>query len=324
MKKYTHEYDLSFCAVRKCVRKMIMKYEMEIKKMVSLYYFRLSAARGGRSRDRWGLAFVLPSLAGVLAFYVLPYLDVIRRAFVRTMTGEFAGLSNFRQVLGNPAFCLAAANTARMMGVSVPILVVCSLMLAVPLQKGIQGGTWYKSGLLIPMAIPAASVVLLWQCIFARQGFLNGLLHLFGIPGTDWMNTGYAFAILVFSYVWKNLGYSVILWIAALEGIPAEIHEAARIDGAGEWVIFFRITVPNLFSAFFTITVLSLINSFKVFREAYLVAGDYPDESIYMLQHLFNNWYRNLDVDKMAAGAVLSGAVLLALVSLFWKRWEGM
>ena len=299
MKKYTHEYDLSFCAVRKCVRKMIMKYEMEIKKMVSLYYFRLSAARGGRSRDRWGLAFVLPSLAGVLAFYVLPYLDVIRRAFVRTMTGEFAGLSNFRQVLGNPAFCLAAANTARMMGVSVPILVVCSLMLAVPLQKGIQGGTWYKSGLLIPMAIPAASVVLLWQCIFARQGFLNGLLHLFGIPGTDWMNTGYAFAILVFSYVWKNLGYSVILWI------------------------FFRITVPNLFSAFFTITVLSLINSFKVFREAYLVAGDYPDESIYMLQHLFNNWYRNLDVDKMAAGAVLSGAVLLALVSLFWKRWEG-
>ena len=68
---------------------------------------------------------------------------------------------------------------------------------------------------------------------------------------------------------------------------------------------------------------LSLINSFKVFREAYLVAGDYPDESIYMLQHLFNNWYRNLDVDKMAAGAGLSGTVLLILVCLFWRKWEG-
>ncbi len=314
---------MSFCSVMKCVRKIIMKYEIDIKKKVLPYSFHFSAARGRRSRDRWGLAFVLPSLAGVLAFYVLPYLDVVRRAFVTAMTGEFAGLSNFRQVLDNPAFRLAAANTAKMMGVSVPILVVCSLILAVPLQKGIHGGRWFKSGLLIPMAIPAASVVLLWQCIFAKQGFLNGLLDLFGIPGTDWMNTGYAFAVLVFSYVWKNLGYSVILWIAALEGIPAEIHEAARIDGAGEWVIFLRITVPNLFSAFFTITVLSLINAFKVFREAYLVAGDYPDESIYMLQHLFNNWYRNLDVDKMAAGAVLSGAVLLALVSLFWKRWEG-
>ena len=142
-----------------------MKYEMDIKKMVLPHSFHFSAARGRRSRDRWGLAFALPSLAGVLAFYVIPYLDVVRRAFVTAMTGEFAGLSNFRQVLGNPAFRLAAANTAKMMGVSVPILVVCSLMLAVPLQKGIHGGRWFKSGLLIPMAIPAASVVLLWQCI---------------------------------------------------------------------------------------------------------------------------------------------------------------
>ncbi|MCI8723923.1 MAG: sugar ABC transporter permease [Ruminococcus sp.] len=273
--------------------------------------------------ERWGLVFVLPSLMGVLVFYAVPYLDVIRRSFVRTLTGEFTGIENFRLVLGNPAFRLAAANTGKMMAVSVPVLVVFSLMLAVPLQKGVPGGRWFKSGLLIPMAIPVASVVLLWQCIFAKQGFLNGFLNLFGIPGTDWMNTKYAFAVLVFSYVWKNLGYSVILWIAALEGIPAEINEAARMDGAGEWVIFFRITIPNLFSALFTITVLSLINSFKVFREAYLVAGDYPDESIYMLQHLFNNWYRNLDVDKMAAGAVLSGTVLLILVCLFWRKWEG-
>lgn len=264
-----------------------------------------------------GLMFVLPSLLGVLTFYVVPYLDVIRRAFVRAATGEFAGTENFRQVLGNPAFGLAAANTAKMMAVSVPILVAFSLMLAVPLQRGIRGRRWIQSGLLVPMAVPVASVVLFWQCIFAKQGFLNGFLAGVGIRGTDWMNTGYAFGILVLGYVWKNLGYSVILWIAALEGIPEYINEAARIDGAGEWVLFLRITVPNLFSAFFTITVLSLINSFKVFREAYLVAGDYPDESIYMLQHLFNNWYRNLDVDKMAAGAVLSGLVLFALVCLF-------
>lgn len=267
-----------------------------------------------------GLAFVIPSLAGVMAFYVIPYLDVVRRAFAGTVTGEFVGLSNFQQVLGNPAFRLAAWNTARMMSVSVPILVVFSLILAVPLQKGVRGGRWIRSGLLVPMAIPVASVVLLWQCIFAEQGFLNGCLNLFGIQGNDWMKTGYAFGILVFSYVWKNLGYSVILWIAALDGISPEIYEAARIDGAGERVIFFQITVPNLFSALFTITVLSLINSFKVFREAYLVAGDYPDESIYMLQHLFNNWYRNLDVEKMAAGAVLSGMVLFVMVCLFWEE----
>lgn len=278
--------------------------------------------RCGR-QEYWGLVFVLPGLLGVLAFYVLPYLDVIRRAFSYTLTGKYAGFYNFKQVLENPAFLLAAVNTVKMMAVSIPVLVIFSLLLAVPLQKGIQGGRWFQSGLLIPLAVPAASAALLWQCIFTRQGFLNGFLDFLGIHGTDWMNTGYAFAVLVFSYVWKNLGYSTILWIAALDGIPAEINEAARIDGAGEWCIFIRITMPNLLSAFFTITVLSLINSFKVFREAYLVAGDYPNESIYMLQHLFNNWYRNLDVDKMAAGAVLSGIVIFVLVCLFWKKWEG-
>ena len=276
-----------------------------------------------RKKEYQGLLFILPSLLGVLVFYIIPYLDVFRRAFTQTLTGEFTGFANFISVLENPAFRLAAANTVRMMAVSVPMLVIVSLILAVPLQRGIWGGRLFKSGLLIPMAIPVASVVLLWQCMFEEQGFLNGLLHLSGMEGADWMNTGYAFAVLVFSYVWKNLGYSVILWIAALKGIPSAVYEAAKMDGAGELVIFFRITIPNLFSAFFTITVLSLINSFKVFREAYLVAGDYPDESIYMLQHLFNNWYRNLDTDKMAAGAVLSGTVLFVLVVLFFKKWEG-
>ncbi len=271
-----------------------------------------------RKKERWGLMFVLPGLTGVLVFYAIPCGDVIRRAFTQSLTGHFAGLMNFKQVLDNAAFRLAAGNTARMMCVCVPVLVALSLILAVPLQRGIRGGRWIKSGLLVPMAVPVASVVLLWQCMFSKQGFLNGALSLFGTAETDWMNTRYAFAILVFSYVWKNLGYSVILWIAALEGIPGEIYEAARVDGAGELLIFFRITIPNLFSAFFTITVLSLINSFKVFREAYLVAGDYPDESIYMLQHLFNNWYRNMDTDKMAAGGVLSGAMLFVLICLFY------
>lgn len=93
-------------------------------------------------------------MAGVLAFYVIPYLDVIRRAFVRTLTGEFAGFSNFYQVLENPAFRLAAANTAKMMSVSVPILVVFSLMLAVPLQKGIQGGEVVPERPAVPYGCP--------------------------------------------------------------------------------------------------------------------------------------------------------------------------
>ena len=102
--------------------------------------------------------------------------------------------------------------------------------------------------------------------------------------------------------------------MAGIAGIPASVTEAARIDGAGERQVFRYVILPNLKSSLYTITVLSLLNSFKVFREAYLVAGAYPQENIYLLQHLFNNWFVNLELDKMAAGAVLAAAALLVLI----------
>ena len=101
--------------------------------------------------------------------------------------------------------------------------------------------------------------------------------------------------------------------------IPDEIYEAAKVDGAGEWQCFVRITLPNLKGTCLTVCILSIINSFKVFREAYLVAGDYPNRSMYLLQHLFNNWFRDLELDKMAAGAVGLSVVMVILILGLWK-----
>ena len=100
------------------------------------------------------------------------------------------------------------------------------------------------------------------------------------------------------------------------------LYEAAKVDGANSWKCFTSITMPNLMPSLFTIAVLSLLNGFKVFREAYLVAGDYPQESMYLLQHLFNNWYRDLAIDKMSAAAVLTSAVILVLILMLQKAWE--
>ena len=172
------------------------------------------------------------------------------------------------------------------------------------------------------MAIPVASVVLLWKVAFHSQGLLNGLFHSLNLTQVDWMNSSSAFWVLVFSYIWRNLGYDVILWLAGLASIPSSIYEAAKVDGAGSWQSFWRITLPNLLPSLFTITVLSLLNSFKVFREAYLVAGDYPNENMYLLQHLFNNWYRDMAFDKMAAAAVVTGIVIFVLVCFLEKAWN--
>ena len=270
-----------------------------------------------------GFFFILPSLCGLILFYLLPYLDVIKRSFSSPVTGIFTGLDNYWLVFGNKAFQLAVKNTVRFIITCVPILVISSLLVAVILQKIVKGNL-LKIGFLFPMAIPVASVVLLWKGVFDPQGFLNSFLNLFGISGNDWMNTKSAFWVLVFSYVWKNMGYCMILWLASLAAIPKEMYEAAKIDGSGEAACFLYITLPNLLSSFFTITVISLINSFKVYREAYLVAGDYPDQSIYMMQHLFNNWFLDLSLDKLAVGAVINTAIFVVLIWGFWKGWGQM
>lgn len=275
-----------------------------------------------KKRNRAGWLFVLPGLTGVLIFYLIPFADVVRRSFLRAAGSGFAGMQNYRQVLTNQAFLLAAGNTARFVLVCLPLLLVLSLGIAVLLQKQVRGKDFLKSAYLVPLAIPAASVVLLWQILFDSRGMLNGWLMHLHLDAVDWMNTDASFWVLVFSYIWKNLGYDVILWTAGLLGISENIYEAARVDGAGEVQCFFYITLPNIRPAAFTIVILSFLNSFKVFREAYLVAGNYPQERIYLLQHVFNNWFTELSVDKMAAGSVLLCIVITVFVLFLQRSWD--
>ena len=178
-----------------------------------------------------------------------------------------------------------------------------------------------KSLFLLPMAIPVASVVVLWKVLFHSRGLLNHFLSLLSVREIDWLNIGASFGVLVISYLWRNLGYDVILWTAGIAGIPLSLYDAAKVDGAGEWMCFWKITLPNLMGSLFTIVVLSILNGFRVYREAYLVAGDYPQKEMYLLQHLFNNWYRDLALDKMAAAAVVTGIVIMLLIAVLGYTW---
>ena len=272
------------------------------------------------------MSFLLPGFCGVAFFSLLPFMDVIRSSFVQVVSGRFCGLENYRIVLHNRAFLLAVKNTLRFLLVCLPLLLGISLVLAFLLHAWQmvfhQKLRLLKAAYLVPMAIPAASRVLLWKLMFDKHGFVNGILHLCGIHAVDWMNTGAAFFVLVFSYIWKNLGYTMVLWLAGLSSISPDLYEAAEMDGAGRMTQFFKITLPLIRPLIFTIVVLSFLNSFKVFREAYLVAGNYPQEDMYLLQHLFNNWFTDLSVDKMAAGSVLLALVITVFVLLLQKLWE--
>ncbi|MEG1277879.1 MAG: sugar ABC transporter permease [Cellulosilyticaceae bacterium] len=267
------------------------------------------------------LCFILPSLLGVAIFVLVPFMDVVRRSFFGAMNGKFIGLKNYNTIFNNDAFKLASGNTIKFILVCIPLLVILSLLLAVLVNSIKYKSEVFKTTFLLPMAIPVASVVLLWRVIFHQNGLLSKLVIELGGQSVDWMKTDWAFWILVASYIWRNIGYDMVLWLAGLSNIPPEIYEAAEVDGAGVWQRFAKITVPNLMPTLFMIVVLSLLNSFKVFREAYLIAGDYPHNSMYMLQHLFNNWFASLDIDKLSAAAVVVAAVILVLILLLQKTW---
>jgi multiple sugar transport system permease protein len=266
-----------------------------------------------RRETRTAWIFLLPSFLGIFVFVLLPFLDAVRRSFFEAMGGRFVGFQNYRTVLENKAFRLAVKNTGRFILVCIPLLLLLSLLLSLMMQ---HRGDFFKVSFLIPMAIPVASVALLWKIFFHKQGILNHLLIKLGSQPTDWMNTDYAFLVLVFSYLWKNTGYDCVLWLSGLSGIPGSIYEAAAMDGAGAFKKFFYITLPGLLPTLYVAAVMSLVNSFKVFREAYLVAGAYPQNSIYMLQHLLNNWFISLDIQKMCAAAVMLAMVFVLFVLL--------
>jgi multiple sugar transport system permease protein len=246
---------------------------------------------------------VLPSLAGCAVFIVAPFLDAFRRSFVNGMTGEFAGLAYYREIFQNPSFLKALENTGRFIGVCVPLLIALSLMLALLLSGRVAGRSALRASFLIPMAIPVASVALLWQVLFHKSGVMNAMLSWAGVSPIDWMKTDWALGCLILSYIWKNAGYTMVLFIAGLSGIHPALYEAASVDGAGKARQFFSITLPCLKPTLFTVTVLSLLNSFKAYREAYLVAGSYPEGSIYLIQHTLNNWFTQLEIEKLSAAA---------------------
>lgn len=251
-----------------------------------------------------------PSLTGVSVFILIPFADVVRRSFLQAVGGRFVGLENYKNVLENTAFRLAAGNTVRFLAVCLPLLLGLSLLFGILLLQAGKRSSLLKSGFLLPMAVPAGSVVLFWQLFFDKNGILNEALQHFGGKGVDYMNTPKAFGVLVAVYLWKNLGYDMILWLSGLMGIPDSLYEAAKMDGAGGWKCFLHITCPLLLPTALLTGILSLVNAFKVFREAWMIAGNYPHDSIYMLQNLFNNWFLKLDMQKMTAAAVMLAVVL--------------
>lgn len=264
-------------------------------------------------------AFIAPSFIGVLLFFILPFIVVIYYSTVdNPISGNFVFVENYRSIIGNAAFMRAVKNTASFSVVAVPLAVVLSLILAIVLETKLPFRSQFRTFFLSPMMVPVASIVLIWQVLFHYNGAVNDFLGIFGVSKIDWLKSEYSQVVVVILFLWKNLGYNMILFMAALASIPRDILEVAKLESATSFQTFFYIKIRYLSSTLLFVTIMSLINSFKVFREVYLLTGDYPYDTIYMLQHFMNNKFKSIDYQALSAAAVLMSLVMIVIIGLLF------
>lgn len=267
----------------------------------------------------FSIACLSPSFIGVMIFFIVPFAVIIFYSMVdNPINKDFVFLDNYIAILKNTAFKKAALNTLKFSAAAVPLAVVLGLWLAMLLDSKIPLVSQFRASFLCPMMVPVASVVLIWQVIFHYNGTLNEILVKLGGDRIDWLKSDKAMIVVIVLFLWKNLGYNMILFLSALNNISRDQLEVATLEGAGSFYKFVHIKLRHLSPTILFVAILSLINSFKVFREVYLLTGDYPYDSIYMLQHFMNNTFRSLDYQKLSSAAIIMSLVIIVIIGIMF------
>lgn len=240
--------------------------------------------------------FLLPSLAGFLAFFIVPFIGSLYYAFTENaFTKRFFGLANFAELFRNEYFRLAMINTGKFTVLAVPLTMVLSVLLALAIARFAGKLPFVKSAFFLPVILPSATVVLLWNAVFGD------------VP---------PFSSLLLIYLWKYGGLNVMLILTALSGMSKEMLDAAKIDGAGYLRTAWQITLPNIAPTLFFTFILSVVNSLKVYRESFLLYGNYPDESVYMMQNYLNNHFAKLNYQNISTAAIVFAVVVYSVVAV--------
>ena len=262
---------------------------------------------------------LLPSLVGLAMFYIVPFgISVYFASIDNAVSRQFVGIANLIDTWNNVAFAIAVRNTVLFMLVSIPLIMAFALVLALSL-KPIKAGLrrFLLVFFLLPLVIPSGSMVFFWQRLIAINGMLNRVF--FAADPTDWLNSGYAMIFVIAIFIWKNVGFNMILFQAGLDFIPKSYYECAAIEGAGPLKRFRIVTLVYLGPTFLLVFILSVVNSFKVFREIYLLTGTHPNLSIYMLQHFLNNQFEALNYQRMASASFFVFGFMFVLVLVLYK-----
>lgn len=274
-----------------------------------------------------GYLLIAPVVLGCLLFYGIPLGMVIYYSMKSSpgIMGSFVGWLNYKEVLENELFQLASWNTFRFLVVGLLLNLFVSYGIALFLKEQAQRHGILKSVLLLPYVMPVTGSVFLMEQMFGNDGKLNLLLNTFGLSATDWLESSWAFPIVILLYLWKNVGYGVILLLAGLMTISKEQYAVAELDGAGSWQKFWHITTPQMWNSVFFALLFAMINGFKCFREIFLIGGKHPGKELYMMQHFMNNSFENLNYGRLSVSSVLlfvAVTVVMGIVYVWVRKKE--
>lgn len=264
----------------------------------------------------WAYIFLLPSLIGIAVFYVIPYIMCVYSSFVSK--GSFAGLDNYIKLFQNKAFLYALRNTVIFTAVAIPLLMIISFLIAKFLASFKKISAFFRSAYLMPIVIPAASLIYVWQLLFDDYGVVNNILSSLGIDTVQFFSSGFSMVMIIIIYIWKNCGFCVILFTAGLANLPKSVHESAYLEGASGFKTTIKITLPLITPTTFFVFLMAVINSFRMFRESFSLFGTYPNENIYFLQNFINNNYNNFNYPQLASSAIVMSLIFIGLMLAFF------
>ncbi len=287
--------------------------------------------RNRRNRDAlWGYAFLLPQLIGLLLFSLTPLVSVFYLSMV-TWDGlgpvTFVGLGNFIDQLQNSDLHIALLNTLFFTLITVPGGLIFALLVALALNN-VRGKTFYRVLYFMPFITGSVAVGVIWSLLLNGDfGLLNSLLKAwFHAKGVGWLTDArFVIPSIATVAIWQGLGFNMIIFLAGLQGIPVSYSEAARIDGANKFQLFWRVTLPMLTPTIFFTAVISILNSFQVFDLAFILTGGGPGKDSYtIVYHIYHLGFENATFGAASAAAVILFVILLTLTGFQFrlqKRW---
>jgi multiple sugar transport system permease protein len=274
--------------------------------------------------------FLGPSLVPLLAFLVVPMLSSLGLSLVEwnlIQSPHWRGLGNYRELLHDSRFRHALLHTAYFVAGYLPIVFFGGLGLALVLNRKLKGVAWIRTVYFLPVVTSWVVVALMWKWLLNPQfGVVNFLLGRIGIVGPGWWtDPHWAMPSIILASAWKDVGYSMILFLGGLQAISPEYYEAATVDGANAWQRFRKITLPLLSPTSFFVVVISLINNIQVFDQVWVMTGGGPVESTtVVVQQIVQNAFSYSRMGYAAAMSwVLFAIILLVTLTQFrlQRRW---